>query len=451
MAQESWRPVLPERLVDEVTAGNCVAFVGAGFSACALPDWRELLLRLAREVAPRDVAERVERIVQAGHTRPFEREVAAQLIRDAAEPERFMQALRGLIGRPLETLEPAQRRGAEDRLRWLRGVPFAAVVTTNYDELLPGILPGPRAYRELLRPQRARWHEERYWRADGDAGPTVLKLHGDVAHGQAESLVFCRRDYRERLYRDPGYLHFLRALFARHTVLYLGFSFTDAYFGELRSELLALIGHDPGDRPVAYAVMNDIDDDAARFYRDHEGMELLTYDSRGNSDFSGFDAWLEALHAQTSPARILGALIAGRRVLWLDPQPRNNDYGTSFLDEAAREGGGEPCVFDRVTTWEEAVATLERTPGGHDLVVTHWGEGAASDRHGGGRCSNAERLLEEMRGRDLRAPVIVFSETNGAERRKRAVTRLGARAFVWTWSGLFEEIERLFAPVDRSG
>src|SRR5690606_18841177 len=43
--------VCPRHLSEEIVAGNCVAFVGAGFSAAArLPAWTELLRELAGEV-----------------------------------------------------------------------------------------------------------------------------------------------------------------------------------------------------------------------------------------------------------------------------------------------------------------------------------------------------------------------------------------------------------------
>ena len=41
-------PQIPDHLVDEILAGNCVLFVGAGFSAPAgFPGWKKLLLNTA--------------------------------------------------------------------------------------------------------------------------------------------------------------------------------------------------------------------------------------------------------------------------------------------------------------------------------------------------------------------------------------------------------------------
>ena len=40
---------IPDTLVKEIRSGNCVAFVGAGFSAPAVPPWDDLLKRICEE------------------------------------------------------------------------------------------------------------------------------------------------------------------------------------------------------------------------------------------------------------------------------------------------------------------------------------------------------------------------------------------------------------------
>lgn len=50
--------------------------------------------------------------------------------------------------------------------------------------------------------------------------------------------MFTTQSYRRLLHATPAYRAFLRTLFATRNVLFLGFSFTDAYINELRSEIL---------------------------------------------------------------------------------------------------------------------------------------------------------------------------------------------------------------------
>jgi hypothetical protein len=436
---------VPESLCEEIRSGNCVAFVGAGFSAAAVPRWFDLLERLARRHESADVRKRVLRIIKQTRPTSNDFEAAAQLLRDGRE-EAFLDDLHEEVAHP--KLGPRMK----ERIARLKAIPFSAILTTNFDGLLSGSLPGRAAYLTVLRPRAHRWWDERFWKK-GRPGASVVKLHGDIlARGasgaeKAPRIVFSRRDYRERLYASPAYATFLRAVLATRTVLYLGFSFTDAYLNEIRSEILQLIEHTGGDAPIAYAVVNDVDEAGVEYFRKHEGIELLTYDSKGGEDFSGFDDYLEGLHDATNPAHLLGSVLGGKRVLWLDARPWHNDAGRAFLEEAALSATSHPCRIEPVTSWSRAIECVEAA--GNDpyhLVLTHWGHGGATTR-AGAKCSTAERFLAEVRARDLRVPAIVFASGDHAAQNRPVALALGAFGFTWRWDVLFQEIARLFEPV----
>src|SRR5437868_14860652 len=91
------------------------------------------------------------------------------------------------------------------------GIPFRGILTTNFDDVLPGCLPASSAFRAMLREEHAGRRSligtHRRFRAAG--GTLTIKLHGDLA--EPKSVVFSRTDYRRRLYSDHSYLGFLRA------------------------------------------------------------------------------------------------------------------------------------------------------------------------------------------------------------------------------------------------
>ncbi len=392
---------IPEPLVRSIQAGNCVTFVGAGFAAEAVPGWAKLLKDVAGKAAG-PARESVLATLDRPSPTSFQLEACAQKLEKHLGREAFQRALREKL------VEPEPNDKMKSRLRWLKGIPFRAVLTTNFDGLLHGSVPGREAYFSVLRSQDHEWWRGRFW--DGERqGPRVVKLHGDLVPEPPQGLVFSRRAYRERLYGNPAYRSFLRAVLATSTVLYLGFSFTDAYLNELRSEILALLEHGGSDDPVAWAVLPDMGGDDVEYYAESEGIGVLSYDSRGDKDHSGFDRYLRALHDATNPTHRLGALLAGKRVLWLDAQPRNNDFGMRFLQEAA---GSQGCVVETVVRWEQAVQRLERGP--CDLLITHWGHQEA-ESPGGGRCAVAERVLG-----------------------------LGSQGYACEWGHLFREIEPVF-------
>ena len=190
----------------------------------------------------------------------------------------FLAALREQVG------NPPRNHIIQRRLDLLSGIPFRAVLTTNFDGLLHGNTPGRDAYLEVLRPSGHRWWDRRFWEGSRPGAP-IVKLHGSV--DQPDEVVFTRQDYRRRLYASPAYSTFLRAIMSTTTVLYLGFSFSDAYLNELRSEILALLDHRGGDQPVAYAVVSDATDAEALYSLEHEGIEILPYDTQARHRLLG--------------------------------------------------------------------------------------------------------------------------------------------------------------------
>jgi SIR2-like domain len=424
-------------LIDAIQQGQCVAFVGAGFSAEVVPSWTRLLLKVAGD-RPGDAADCARRLLNASAPSAHELEAAAQMLMESLGRDKF----RARLSRHLS--DPPTPRMSE-RLELLRGIPFRAVLTTNFDPILKGTVPKPETYDRVLRPRNHRWWDGQYWR-EGRPGAHVVKLHGDI-QAEDSGVVLCTREYRDRLYSNPAYMTFLRSVFATNTVPYLGFSFTDAYLNELRSEVLSLIDHGPDCAPIAYAVMSDIDPSLAKHFDAHEGIKVLPYDTKGRTDFSGFDHYLAAIHDKTNPVRHLGRLLQRKRILWLDAHPANNHRGMVFLREAAKTASvvGPPgatlgCDIEQVTHWSNAVAKLAAGKQGRaDLVITHWGAG-----HGGDSSSVAEELLLKMRHDDLFAPVIVFASHKSVQAHRARALAMGARACVHRWEDLFQEIARLF-------
>ncbi len=72
-------PQIPDALINEIHDGNCVAFVGAGFSPTVIPPWGELLSKLATqsEVAT-DIENHVASLVHKGSAHAFDE--AAQVL-----------------------------------------------------------------------------------------------------------------------------------------------------------------------------------------------------------------------------------------------------------------------------------------------------------------------------------------------------------------------------------
>ena len=439
---------IPKGLVDDINAGNCVAFVGAGFSAAAsLPTWTQLLRGLV-EVDGLDsaVSSYVQDVIAREHPSAHQLDQAAQLLEDSLGRDRFIRRLRKLLHADLTT------ETIKNRVKWLLNIPFRAIVTTNFDPILNGAVPGPEAYRDILRPRKFRWWEKAFWDEQGTGAP-VVKLHGDLRRPDAEStVVLTRRDYRRRLYEDAGYMTFLRGLLSSNTILFMGFSFEDAYLNELRSQVLALFDYGRSARgpekpdPLAYAILGDVPELVRLHFARHEGIEVLGFDTKEGKDYSGFDAYLKHLWEGTAILPRFGRLLENKRILWVDAQPRNNDAGFKFLQRAITAYGHKAGKsIDAARNANEALTLLGNTGiGPYDLVISHWGHQRTRDENGNPE-NTAIKILRHIRNTDIRCPVIIFSTAQDAEERKRLCLNMGAQAYCYDWEDLFRNIARILA------
>ena len=455
---------IPLHLIEEILQGNCVAFVGAGFSAPAVPNWDDLLSGIAADSkVSACTEERVKKLLK--HDRmsgrgTFDREAAAQILQDELGKEEF-----GSVLKKVATPTPnADTTKVTRRTDLLLQIPFQSILTTNFDHFLVGQIGSDDVYRDILRKKREPWFNIVSWDKQNVRRDDIVNLHGQISkesQSDGSDVVLTRTEYRELLFEGSRYSNFLRGILATRTVLFLGFSFSDAYLNLLRSEILAMLKHDHTKDPLAYAVLDDVSDEERNFLLTHEGIKVLGYETK-SVDHSGFDEYLEAIHAKTAPAKILGKLLNRKKILWLDPNPGNNLYGKQVMYEAEGAAGKEAKEadgnFEIVPIPDPPSAYVQRTAdasdlvghaldqletGSFDLVITHWG-GLAEDASGELR-PTAVQLLDGIRKRAIEVPVVIFASSNPhAQKNRSRALSLGAFEYTWSFQDLFGAIERLF-------
>ena len=434
---------VPKGLIKEILAGRCVAVVGAGFSAGVAPTWARLLTNLY-ESAPNKRHE-LSRLLQGLEppTNALDYQAAAGLIRDCYPGGAAFEAA---VQAQLAVRQRDDQNPAAKRLQWLSEIPFESVLTLNMDDLLPGDAPGSSTYRRLLR-EGSRWWTRADWSGRPDAmKQRTVKLHGD-ANGSATDnpVVLTQEAYRSLVYGSGHYASFLKTIMATRTVLYLGFSFTDAYINELRSEVLAMIApKGPGTETdvTGYAVMPDKGAAWQSWFETCEGIEVLPYET-SDGNHSGFDYWLEAIRDETCAASRVRALLArdeseedesdaDASVVWVDNNGHwTNTHGHDWFQQAKIkvEPLGLPADLSK-----EAHASAR-------LLITRFGYGL-----GDGGEPEAWSVLREVGSWGERPPVLVFGSPDKKHEadNRREVIRRGAWEYATDWSELFGLIERLF-------
>jgi hypothetical protein len=117
-----------------------------------------------------------------------------------------------------------------------------------------------------------------------------------------------------------------------------------------------------------------------------------------------------------------------------------------FIARAAKLGDVEGCTINEARHADEGIELLEKAAAGNapfDLVITRWGHQGANDG-AGKKIPVAERLLREMRARDLCVPLLIFAGSTHVPERKKKALGLGAQGYYYTYGGILRGIERVF-------
>lgn len=158
LTEDTLKFSIPKHLISEIRSGNCVAFLGAGFPAAAgLPSWSSLLRYVIKTAKDRDlfktagcpsiIDEFLLELVNNGSSNPENYDMCAQMLQDTLG----MEPVSKLMGECLKIPNPLPEQ-MQKRLDMLKGIPFKAVLTTNFDLLLMGDTPGcDPQYERILR------------------------------------------------------------------------------------------------------------------------------------------------------------------------------------------------------------------------------------------------------------------------------------------------------------
>jgi len=255
---------IPRELVDQIARGNCIVFVGAGFSQGAkLPNWPDLLKQMVdwSEKHGVELTDRkeVESYIDDGELLLVANEMRERLGKD--DFRRFM----------VEVFRK-QKLTPTDTHMLLPNIPFASALTSNYDTLLEsayiiannGTTPHVFTHSDYPELSGALRSGEFY----------VLKVHGTI--DRIETIILGQSDYREVMHANSAYRQHLKTLFSTKTVVFLGFGLTDPDLMIFLDELKSIFKDYTGKH---YSLMNTKDVPGIkqkRFERDY-GIKIIPY------------------------------------------------------------------------------------------------------------------------------------------------------------------------------
>lgn len=316
----------PQKLLDRLARGQCVAYVGAGFSAaCGMPGWRQLLERLlmvakgsmsdSGDDRSREFLQHCARAIKHG-----ECALASSLLRRVLPPADLYEAVKDEFDeRRMQECSDSQRQRMTSRLDHLVRAPWAGVITTNYDTLIDINLgrtkrmvnaihsDSPQLGALLAMPAGAMFY---------------VKLHGSLT---GEGIVLTTEEYDQAYLVAPRIRKFLQAAMLRYHVVFVGCSLEDQVV-EIRRQLARDFD---GHIPTAYALLQKSDFNLFRreWLRESAKIESILYE---DADHRPVDDFLREACAQldplTDPARASDAL--STRLLRLGVGERLSRVGT---------------------------------------------------------------------------------------------------------------------------
>lgn len=148
--ERAWKLQVPEHLRTAIKEGNCVAFVGAGFSGAArLPGWGALLTAIlergkAEEKLGDKIAKDIEKLIEQATASSFDR--AAQIMEDKCGGLMVAEVVKEMLAPPGDIPE-----AMKERLKLIHSIPFSAILTTNFDSFLPGVPAASSKSKVLMR------------------------------------------------------------------------------------------------------------------------------------------------------------------------------------------------------------------------------------------------------------------------------------------------------------
>ena len=124
----------------------------------------------------------------------------------------------------------------------------------------------------------------------------------------------------------------------------------------------------------------------------------------------------------------LGAISRGKRILWVDDHPVNNEIATRVLKQAGLK------IYTALST-DEAVSMLDRDAEAFDVIISDMGRP--------GNAIAGMQLIHVIRKSWENLPIIVYSDNPEAERRRGEIESFGAIGPVVGPKNLLAEIRSL--------
>ena len=304
-------------LLRSLSAGDCIAFIGAGFTApTGMLLWKPLLQKLidALRDDPNRAIQEPHSLAILSHAQSCLNEGqfarAASAIRTADQSHLVDEYLDELFDANThfhnKRKTDAGRVEMTARLEALSSLPWAGVVTTNYDTLVLDSFIHSKGCKNVC-----------YTPSSG-LGPILkstdrpffVHLHSNI---RTRNLILTEDDYDQAYLASSPVQTFLEALFLRYTVVFIGTKVEDR-FVEMRRQLQLMFGQTESPRksqnvlPPEYVLLPSTDNDRGAYLRSTSGFRTIQYDNK-TGQHEGLTPLLNELAESVAERKRRGGLL----------------------------------------------------------------------------------------------------------------------------------------------
>ncbi len=275
---------IPEELITHLKKDNCSLFVGAGLSvASGLPTWEIMLGELIHEMGklPFDTD---------SQKKDYEK-----MMKDPNKYLMIAEDLKGTLGKSFN--EYLERRFGDSKLKpnvnheIIAQINFQFIITTNYDQLLEKAFAFTTHYLPaVLTNTSSRDIAYKIWNKEF----FIVKAHGDV-NIRKDEIVMTEKDYREIMFKNPGFQSALQVMFSTKSILFVGTSFSDPDF-ILIMRYLHTAYHGGGPTHYILTNQNDVLDVEAKRYMSDFNLHSIKFDPK--KDYEEITEFLSILHKE---------------------------------------------------------------------------------------------------------------------------------------------------------
>ncbi|MBI5217092.1 MAG: SIR2 family protein [Ignavibacteriae bacterium] len=299
--------LFPKDLINAFVRNEAVAVIGSGpSSVIGLPNWKSLIQLMIKEcelnlTINKQETDELYSLLKTGSFLEI-----AEECRNRLRPYLYRDFLTKTFD--CSSIEPSV---IHEKIIQL---PFAALLTTNYDTMLE------KAYRKFSKLQKdlpviTQKNVAKLAQLPSEKEYFILKLHGDIEN--IDTIVLTHKDYEEILHQNSAYRNILFNIAATKTLVFIGYGLNDPDLNLMLNEQVSIFR---GYGRQHFAFIANAGTIKAKYFLEKYNLRIINYESKHGK--RNLHIVINSLNQQIEEYRGDLATLSIPREMWLSQEKR---------------------------------------------------------------------------------------------------------------------------------